>query len=212
MLPYGGKSDRFDEINEIVNDPMKARLLDGLKRASKNHSEMSLMLRSLRRLVQRGKNDKVKYTIYEAPVTIAANIPIEQLRASVLSKPNFQDEELTRLFRLLFQPGEHDYSDRSMLEKSFPPSLPNRDHLIDLLISIYGDKGASEGCKQVVQTILGLVRSFGEGEQFVAQDVCLMRKIAGLSDGLFEEFLELNEDEQYVLNKSLAKGNLPIFK
>ena len=66
MLPYGGNSDRFDEINEIVNDPMKARLLDGLKRAARNHSEMDRMLRSLRRLVQRNRYDDVKFAIFYA--------------------------------------------------------------------------------------------------------------------------------------------------
>ena len=44
MLPYGGNSDRFDEINRMVNDPGKARLLDGLKRAAGNHFEMDRML------------------------------------------------------------------------------------------------------------------------------------------------------------------------
>ena len=52
-LPYGVDSDRFDEINELVDSPMKARLLDGIKRASKNDFEMSRMLVSLRRWMER---------------------------------------------------------------------------------------------------------------------------------------------------------------
>ena len=46
-LPYHGNSDLFEEINELVSDPGKARLLDGLKRASRNDFEMSNMLVSL---------------------------------------------------------------------------------------------------------------------------------------------------------------------
>ena len=52
-LPYHGNSDLFEEINELVNDPGKARLLDGLKRASRNDFEMSNMLVSLRRWLKR---------------------------------------------------------------------------------------------------------------------------------------------------------------
>ena len=52
-LPYGVDSDLFDEINELVGSPMKARLLDGIKRASKNDLEMSRMFVSLRRWMER---------------------------------------------------------------------------------------------------------------------------------------------------------------
>ena len=45
-LPYRGDNDLFEEINELVDDPKKARLLDGLKRASRNDFEMSHMLKS----------------------------------------------------------------------------------------------------------------------------------------------------------------------
>ena len=55
-LPYGGDSDRFDEINKLVDNPMKARLLDGVKRATKNSFEMSHMLASLRRWVEIDKD------------------------------------------------------------------------------------------------------------------------------------------------------------
>ena len=104
MLPYGGNSDRFDEINEIVNDPMKARLLEGMKRAAKNHFEMDRMLRSLRRLVQRDIYDDVKVAIFYALKYIPENIPIEQLRASAVPVFDFtKDEELVRLVKLLFE-------------------------------------------------------------------------------------------------------------
>ena len=55
-LPYNVNYDLFDEINEIVNDPKKARLLDGLKRASRNGFEMSNMLVSLRRWLKKPTN------------------------------------------------------------------------------------------------------------------------------------------------------------
>ena len=55
MLPYGGNRDRFDEINRIVNDPKKARLLDGMKRATRNDHEMSWMIKSLRRWLARDR-------------------------------------------------------------------------------------------------------------------------------------------------------------
>ena len=55
-LPYHGNNDLFEEINELVNDPGKARLLEGLKRASRNDFEMSNMLASLRRWLKRPQN------------------------------------------------------------------------------------------------------------------------------------------------------------
>ena len=63
-LPYGGDSDRFDEINKLVDNPMKARLLDGVKRASKNSFEMSRMLASLR---QMGRKTKAHGTSLRKP-------------------------------------------------------------------------------------------------------------------------------------------------
>ena len=65
-LPYHGNSDLFEEINELVNDPGKARLLDGLKRASRNDFEMSNMLASLRRWLKRSQEDKEAIAIFYA--------------------------------------------------------------------------------------------------------------------------------------------------
>ena len=62
-LEYNGDSDLFEEINGLVNDPNKARLLDGLKRASKNHDEMTHMLVSLRRWLKRS-SEEIREAIY----------------------------------------------------------------------------------------------------------------------------------------------------
>ena len=64
MLPYGGNRDRFDEINRIVNDPKKARLLDGMKRATRNDHEMSWMIKSLRRWLARDDDDETIHLLY----------------------------------------------------------------------------------------------------------------------------------------------------
>jgi hypothetical protein len=202
------ESDRFDEINEIVKDPIKARLLDGLKRAARNHSEMSLMLRSLRRLVQRDRNDDIKYAAFNAQLDISNDIPIEQVRASAVPVFDFtKDEELVRLLRLLFQTREYD--DRNELEKSLPSSLPNRDYLIYFLVDIYSDKGVSRDCKMSLGYRLTFLDNPGKRDQFLAQDECVMRKLASLPDILFEEFLELSENEQRELNSRLNQKGLP---
>ena len=66
-LPYHGNSDLFEEINELVNDPGKARLLDGLKRASRNDVEMGNMLAPLRRWLKRSQYGKEanSYLLYQ---------------------------------------------------------------------------------------------------------------------------------------------------
>ena len=69
-LPYHGNSDLFEEINELVNDPRKARLLDGLKRASRNDFEMSNMLASLRRWLKRPQNGREAIAIFYAAFNI----------------------------------------------------------------------------------------------------------------------------------------------
>ena len=90
-LPYHGNSDLFEEINELVNDPGKARLLDGLKRASRNDSEMSNMLASLRRWLKRSQQDREAMAIFYAAFNMdITSIPIEQLNAETISVPNFQ--------------------------------------------------------------------------------------------------------------------------
>ena len=77
-LPYHGNSDLFEEINELVNDPGKARLLDGLKRASRNDLEMSNMIASLRRWLKRPQGDKEAMAIFYAAFDIdMRSIPTE---------------------------------------------------------------------------------------------------------------------------------------
>ena len=63
-MPYNGEEDMFAEINELVNDPGKARLLDGLKRAARNHFEMDRMLKSLRRWLAREPLDGLEVTFF----------------------------------------------------------------------------------------------------------------------------------------------------
>ena len=109
MLPYGGNRDRFDEINRIVNDPKKARLLDGMKRATRNDHEMSWMIKSLRRWLAR--DDRImKYSIFYIAFNDAVRrIPIDQLRAETVKVPDFEgDKELTRLFEMIFSGSFYD--------------------------------------------------------------------------------------------------------
>ena len=105
-LPYHGNSDLFEEINELVNDPGKARLLDGLKRASRNDFEMGHMLASLRRWLKRSQRSREALVIFYAAFnTEMRSIPIEQLNAETISVPNFQgDTELAGVFSVIFNP------------------------------------------------------------------------------------------------------------
>ena len=100
-IPYGGSNDLSDEINELVNDPKKARLLDGLKRASRDDVEMSYALASLRRWLKRDASAEgvLKHAIFRVAFEESTrNIPIEQLHTKTARVPDFKgDQELAKL-------------------------------------------------------------------------------------------------------------------
>ena len=102
-LPYHGGKDLFDDINELVDDPRKARLLDGLKRASRNDFEMSQIIVSLRRWLGRSFADHETVSAVESDKDVRS-ITVDQARTKTMRVPNFEgDKDLTKLFELIFK-------------------------------------------------------------------------------------------------------------
>src|ERR1700733_7019597 len=125
-LPYNGDKDLFDEINEIIGDPRKARLLDGLKRASRNDAEMSRMLKSLNRWLKRSSDETRRAIFSAAYVESMKSIPTGQLREMTVGLHTIRMvQEVAKLFTF------YDALEKGklLLQESLPQSFLNRDHL-----------------------------------------------------------------------------------
>lgn len=211
-LPYGVDSDRFDEINELVDDPMKARLLDGIKRASKNDLEMSRMLVSLRGWVERKWWDGRKEAILKVGFNkVLKNVPIDQLRAETATVPDFKgDQELVRLFNLMMGHDISEILEKSSLEESFPTSIPDRGHIISILTRLSAEIKRYALCKRSIQSALLNFRESADWDDIVSYNVCIMRELSKVPDEFFEEYERLLSREQTLLNSMLQKAGLPI--
>ena len=206
-LPYHENRDLFEEINELANDPGKARLLDGLKRASRNDVEMSNMLASLRRWLKRPQGDKearaIFYVVFESEVR---SIPTEELNPETISVPNFQgDAELAGVFSVIFNPSFYDELDKNktFLDDSLPQSLPGRDHIISALKKLAEETKDDRGCRNVMELVL---RSYGDSkdwDEVLSYNVCVMMGLSKLPDEFFEEYEKLEKDERKTLNAML---------
>ena len=207
-LPYHGNSDLFEEINELVNDPRKARLLDGLKRASRNDFEMNNMLASLRRLLKRSQEDRETVAIFYAAFDIdMKSIPIEQLNAEAISVPNFQgDLELAGVFSVIFSSRLYIQLDKnkSFLHDSLPQSLPGRGHIISVLTRLGDETRDAQGCRNVMEYALESYRGPKGWDEVLSYDACRMKGWSKLPDEFFEEYKKLDRDEQFELYDLLS--------
>ena len=212
-LPYHGNSDLFEEINELVNDPKKARLLDGLKRASRDDFEMSNMLASLRRWLKRSEWSREITAIFSAAFdTDIASIPTEQLNAENISVPNFQgDSELAGVFSVISNSSFYDELGTSMssLHDSLPQSLPGRGHIISVLTRLGGETRGAGACRAIIEIALQSYRTPKDWNEVVSYDAYVMLGLSRLPDEFFEEFEKLDGEEQHVLNMMLLAANLP---
>ena len=212
-LPYHGNSDLFEEINELVNDPGKARLLDGLKRASRNDVEMSNMLASLRRWLKRSQEDREIVAIFYAAFESGMkSIPTEQLNPETMSMPNFKgDTELVGVVSVIFNPSFYDELDtnESFLQDSLPQSLPGRDQIISLLTRLGDETRGDRACRGIMEFALQSYQSPKDWEEVFSHNVCGMMGLSKLPDEIFEGREKLTEDEQHTLNKMLLAANLP---
>ena len=212
-LPYHGNSDLFEEINELVSDLGKARLLDGLKRASRNDFEMSNMLVSLHRWLKRSEWDNETMAIISAASNSEMrSIPIDQLNAETISVPNFQgDPELMGVFRVIL--GSRLYGNldknKSFLQDSLPQSLPGRDHIISVLTRLGNETRGVWACRFFMDATLGSYQSPKDWEKVLSYNACRMKGLSKIPDEFFEEFEELDGEEQQALNRMLLVANLP---
>ena len=210
-LPYGGNSDLFGEINEIVNDPKKARLLDGLKRASRNDFEMSHMLRSLRRGLKRPLylQEAILPTAFKEDFKI---ISFDQLRARSGIVSTFkEDQELPRLFELVFAHNFYNSfeENESLFHNSLPQSFPNRDHLVDFLTKLGHETKKLGRCKLEIEYALQDSQGSTNWDKVVAYNECVMTGLSELPDEFFEEYSTLDIEWRTKLRDMLRKANLP---
>ena len=212
-LPYHGNNDLFEEINELVNDPRKARLLDGLKRASRDDFEMGHMIVSLRRWLKRAQGDREARAIFHAASDIdMRSIPIEQLNAETMSVPNFQgDPELAGVFGVIFSFSLFSQLDtnRSFLQDSLPQSLPGRDHIISVLTRLGDGTRNARGCRGTMEYALRSYQSPKHWDEVLSYNVCMMKGLSKIPGEFFEEHEKLDEDERLVLSEILGDANLP---
>ena len=213
MLPFGGNWDHFDEINRIVNDPKKARLLDGIKRATRDKYEMDWMIKSLRRLsatygMQPIRNFKAAF---EEEVK---RIPIEQLRAITGKVPDFKGREAD-LIKLLGLMHTYDFyeiiqENPSVFKDSLPLSFPYYDYLADFLTKLLDETKYNKrfwfvaGC-----AIKENLRVSTDWNKVVTYNACAMKVLSRLSNEFFDEYANLKSNERSELNDKLEKANLP---
>ena len=212
-LPYHGNIDLFEEINELVNDRRKARLLDGLKRASRNDFEMGHMLVSLRRWLKRPQNGNEARAIFDAAFSRdMASIPIEQLNAETISVPNFQEDmELAGMFSVIFNPSLYRQLDisKSFLQDSLSQSLPGHDQIINVLTKLRDKTRMTGACRSFMNYALQFYRSPKEWDEVLSYNECVMMGLSKFPDEAFEKYEKLEEEEREALYDMTFDANLP---
>lgn len=213
-LPYNGDDDLFEEINEFVNDPKKARLLDGLKRASRDDREMDHMLQTLRRWLSRHPAERRKAAIFGAALDPdLQNISLKQLRTESVIAPNFEgDRKLLKVFIWIFK-FDHYYERLGTTDgpdlKNLLPSFPNRDYLIDFLTRLRIEAKAYGGCVSSIASALKDFRGSVDWDKVFSYNDCAMTGFSMLPDEFYDEFLKLDVRELLVLHPMLRKSDLP---
>ena len=212
-LPYHGGKDLFDDINELVDDPRKARLLDGLKRASRNDFEMSQIIVSLRRWLGRSFADhKETVSAVESDKDVRS-ITVDQARTKTMRVPNFEgDKDLTKLFELIFKDSifKRLRRNQKLLQDSIPQSFSNRDHLINFLIKFDNNVRVDKKCQWAIEDALKDFRVSTDWDKVVSYNTCVMTELSKLPDEFFEDFRSLGKDGWVMLDEMLQEANLPV--
>ena len=181
-LPYNGDKDLFDEINEIVGDPRKARLLDGLKRASRNDAEMSRMLKSLNRWLKRSSDETRRVIFAAAYVESIKNIPTGQLHEVMVGLHTIRMvQEVAKLFTFY----DALEKDKPLHQESLPLSFPNRDHLLELLTRLGSETNGYRGCRAAIVHALKTLEHDVNWERVLECNVSVMRELSTLPDESF---------------------------
>lgn len=214
-LPYGGNSDRFDEINELVNDPKKARLLDGLKRASRDDFEMTRMLKSLTRWLKRPFSEgSFKALIYHTAFKAGLkSMPTERLRSKTVTAPDFEkNTELRDLVRLFFRRDFRAHVMSSALSKESMPPFPGRDYLVDFMTRLREETEGNKRCRESIATTIRVLYMQTELDDIhLSFNMCVMKGLSQLPDSFFNDYQALGEVDQIKFQKMLTKASLPEF-
>ena len=214
-LPYGGNSDRFDEINELVNDPKKARLLDGLKRASRDDFEMTRMLKSLTRWLKRpfSEGSFKAFIYYTAFKEGLKSMSVEQLRSETVTAPDFEkNTELRDLVRLFFRLDFRAHVVLSDLSKESMPPFPGRDYLIDFMTRLREETEGHKRCRESIATTIRVFYVQTELDDIhLSFNMCVMKSLSQLPDSFFDDYQALGEAEQNKFQEMLTKASLPQF-
>ena len=142
---------------------------------------------------------------------VLKNVPIDQLRAETAKVPDFKgDQELLGLFQLLSGRGISQRFKNPLLDESFPTSIPDRDHIISILIGLGPEIKRYALCKRSIQSALLNFRESTYWDDIVSYNVCIMRELSTVPDEFFEEYEGLYESERSVLNSILKRAGLPI--
>lgn len=213
-LPYNGDDDLFEEINESVNDPKKARLLDGLKRASRDDVEMNYMLQTLRRWLSRHPAERRKAAIFGAALDPdLQNISLKQLRTESITAPNFgKDRKLSNVFIWIFN-FDYYYAQLGTTNgpdlKKILPAFPNRDYLVDFLTRLRIEAKAYGGCVSSIESALKDFRGSVDWDKVFSYNDCAMTGFSMLPDEFYAELLKLGVQELLELHSMLRKSDLP---
>lgn len=211
-LPYNGNTDLFDEINDFTNDSKKARLLDGLKRTSRNDFEMDHMLRCLQRWLRRNQNSGESRAIFYAAFEMdLKNIPTEQLLAETVTVPSVEkNQEFARLFGLIWRFDFYDklWEDKSLIRKSLPPSFSGLNYLLKFLNRLGDEAKETLSCKVAIGHALRDFRDSVSWDKVLSHNDCVMKGLSMIPEEFFEEYVKLKFDERIMLGEMLQKADL----
>ena len=210
-LRHDGNHDLFDEINAHVKDRGKARLLDGIKRATKNVIEMNRMLVSLRRWLGRPGSDMPKVsTFWVAFLPFFHDVPLDQFRKKVTTAPNLKtNQELTDVLQAISKLELHDLGTEAAVRDSLK-SYPQRIQLVKVLFSLGKETKKNSPHRRFLEYVLKHVKTKEEWDKVRHYSEWVMRKIGELPEEIFEEHSLLSSREQLKLNELLVKAGLPL--
>ena len=210
-LRHDGNHDLFDEINAHVKDTGKARLLDGIKRATKNVIEMNRMLVSLRRWLGRLSGDTLQdSTFWVAFSQFSHDVPLDQFRKKVTTAPNLKkNQELKEVLLAVSRLELHALGTEAVVRDSLK-SYPQRIQLVKVLFSLGKETEKDSPHRSSLEYALKQVKTKEEWDKVRHYNEWVMRKIGDLPEEIFEEHSLLSKEEQVKLNELLKKAGLPL--